>query len=331
MALSTLRHPPRGKPLPVGRLKSRALLQLLGPQPLGEPTPPPLPPLPPTPPTPQPPPPPTPPPPPPPPAQPQGLQRTATPLRGVIVPPPDKAARRQGVVVPPPRRGSVPSAAAVLPPDLAAIPAKALPVRRAEDDPGKQPPPVASPACTTSEREHTRSPRVKEPAFLPLMAVQLLSGNENRNLPASAAVIMLHVFDPGMDPTTLSHIGWNPRILNRLLSIDKFRCLLARVITLAWSRCEVDVLCKCRAGKHRSVAANTILAILFQTYLDPRAIIQVEHLESSTGWKRTCKGECNECQSGSPATLDVSSLKEIWNMCPYHTEHDEVRLVLTQH
>ena len=195
--------------------------------------------------------------------------------------------------MPPPRRGRVPSAAAVLPPDLAAIPAKALPVRRAEDDPGKQPPPVASPACTTSEREHTGSPRVKEPAFLPLMAVQLLSGSESRNLPASAAVIMLHVFDPGMDPTTLSHIGWNPRKLNRLLSIEKFRCLLARVITLAWSRCEVDVLCKCRAGKHRSVAANTILAILFQTYLDPRAIIQVEHLESSTGWKRTCKGECN--------------------------------------
>ena len=125
-----------------------------------------------------------------------------------------------------------------------------------------------------------------------------------------------------MDPTTLSHIGWNPRILNRLLSIDKFRRLLARVITL---------VCKCRAGKHRSVAATTILAMLFQTYLDPRAIIQVEHLESSTGWKRTCKGECNECQSGSPATLDVSSLNEIWNMCPYHTEHDEVRLVLTQH
>ena len=194
MALSTLRHPPRVKPLPVGRLKSRALLQLLGPQPLGEPTPPPpLPPLPPTPPTPQPPPPPTRPlpPPPPPPAQPQGLQRTATPLRGVIVPLPDKAARRQGVVVPPPRRGSVPSTAAVLPPDLAAIPPKALPVRRAEYDPGKQPPPVASPACTTSERERTRSPRVKEPAFPPLMVVQLFSGNESRNLPASAAVIIL--------------------------------------------------------------------------------------------------------------------------------------------
>ena len=232
--------------------------------------------------------------------------------------------------MPPPRRGSVPSTAAVLPPDLAAIPPKALPVRRAEYDPGKQPPPVASPACTTSERERTRSPRVKEPAFQPLMVVQLFSGNESRNLPASAAVIILDFeksFRSRNGPDyVVSHRLEPAKILNRLLSIDKFRRLLARVITLAWSRYEVDVLCKCRAGKHRR-----ILAILFQTYLDPRAIIQVEDLESSTGWKRTCKGECNECQSGSPAILDVSSLNEIWNMCPYHTEHDEVRLVLTQH
>ncbi len=177
-------------------------------------------------------------------------------------------------------------------------------------------------------REPARPESVREPPYPPLVSVRLYSAGQRTRVPSSGAMVamdLLEFHDPNKDPATLAHVGWNPRILRGLLEVPKFRGMLARAVTLAWSRKEIDILCRCRAGRHRSVAAVTLLRMLFHKFLSPSARIHVEHLEERN-WNRTCKGRCEECQS----MVDYdAALQQIWDMCPSSEQYEEVTLLLT--
>ena len=71
--------------------------------------------------------------------------------------------------------------------------------------------------------------------------------------------------------------------------MPEFKKRIARAVTLAWSSKVATIACRCRAGRHRSVAGVTVLRMLLEMYLHPRSEIFVEHLEKK-GWGRTCRG-----------------------------------------
>ena len=133
------------------------------------------------------------------------------------------------------------------------------------------------------------------------------------------------VTNPQHNVALRGHIGWNGDILVELLRVDKFRDMLARIVSLAWSHRIVHIVMYCRAGKHRSVAAACLMQNLL-LMINPNMSVVTEHLEKNTWGGSTCEGQCDECMLKKNADEIQDWTRDVLNMLPYEQELPEVWL-----
>ena len=170
-------------------------------------------------------------------------------------------------------------------------------------------------------------PSPAEPSYPPIRELMLYSCGKHSwfNGPRVTTVeIELRDFhDSHYDWPLTRHVGFHIEIQMGLLGELRFWQILARAVTLTWSVPRARIICRCSRGRHRSVAAVSLLRKLY-SMLNSDIRISAAHRESYNWRESTCSGQCSVCARDPVSSATRQYLREIIDMLPYAQNVAEV-------